>query len=127
MVLATENGIKIVMNVTDLVLYRALVNFTCEMRETICTGSSLDPIMIRLVVEEFCRNALHGDETVIVTMKLADGSWLLIARDIDGQDHLDPHYCGKRGREIIENIVGLENYVVQHNAHVWEAYMRIPA
>jgi hypothetical protein len=79
---------------------------------------------IEVVVEEVCRNTLHGDQSLIRRAPLGDGSTLILASDIIGNDHLVPTGASI-GHEVIKAIVGEVNFIYQVNENVYETFVRI--
>lgn len=81
--------------------------------------------MLDFALFEFMKNCLHGSEIEIYELELQDGSTLLIAHDLVGQDHLDPELCGHLGASAIAKIVGQSNYHLSTDGTSYCAFLRI--
>jgi hypothetical protein len=81
--------------------------------------------MLDFALFEFMKNCLHGSDIEILEVPLGDGSTLLIARDIAGEDHLDPELCGHLGVGAIQSIVGHDNYHLSFDGTRYSAFLRI--
>jgi len=81
---------------------------------------------VRMLVDEFTTNALHGDEAVVHFFSLPDGSFLLASDDVEGCDHIDPRCSGHVGSRIITALAGASSYILhQTNDRHYRGFLRI--
>ncbi len=74
---------------------------------------------------EFMKNCLHGSNIEIYDLELNDGSILLVAHDLVGNDHLDPEWCGHLGESAIISVVGEDNYQVINDGNSYTTFLHI--
>jgi hypothetical protein len=65
---------------------------------------------LKWAIDEIVKNGLHGEDTVIKRFLRPDNLYTLRVTDIIGEDHLDKRFCLGKGTEMIENILGKDNY-----------------
>jgi hypothetical protein len=107
-------------------LFQFIHDESIAMAEAMCAHRGPEAVhAARLVIYEFTKNALHGENGSLHYLPLADGSLLVVTTDFEGKDQLDPSLCGHMGTQIIEILAGEENYHQLKQGEMYISYLRI--